>query len=123
VPHNARMRMMPINIDWLGDGWTYYPDDERKRMDSNAPKRRKWTPADITSVLLPATKIERLKLASAAAGSLGLMVLPTAVGRKILDSIAEGGVPKHLWEEMQRFVEAAEEQEDLNDAMNSRDMN
>jgi len=34
VPHNARMRTMSINVDWLGDGWTYYTNEERQAMEA-----------------------------------------------------------------------------------------
>jgi|LakMenEpi03Aug12_release.lakeMendotaPanAssembly.Ray.scaffolds.fasta_scaffold25991_6 hypothetical protein len=120
---------MPINIDWLGDGWTYYPDDERKHMDSKKPKAPKtkpgWYPqiTDIGVVDLPVDKRERMMLMAAAAGSLRMMILPALMGRMLIDAIRSGGVPKPLFDDLVSLVEGAEDTLTLNEAMRRRDLN
>jgi len=66
---------MPINVDWLGEGWTYYTNEERAIMEG-----KKAAPmGDITgwrTMPLPASREERMMLALAACGSLRCAVVP-----------------------------------------------
>ena len=93
---------MPINVDWLGDGWTYYTNEERKQMD------RKQDAFGNNYFAMPADEEERIAIAAAAAASIECMVMPAGFGKALAEFIRAGHIPVWAVECLEKLVDNAE---------------
>jgi hypothetical protein len=93
---------MPINVDWLGDGWTYYTNEEREQMN------RKQDAAGNHYVAMPANEEDRIAIASAAAASIECMVMPVVFGKALADFIRAGAIPAWAVESLEKLVDSAD---------------
>lgn len=99
---------MPINVDWLGDGWIYFTEEERKRMTPR--KQGQWfDPTDIKSFTMPADENERLELVMTGAASLDAMVLPLSVVAGLVAHMRKGKVDPSIVDDLERILAKSEQ--------------
>lgn len=84
---------MPINVDWLGDGWTYYTEEERALM------ARKPAAEDITEwrqVPIPATREQQLELGVAICSELRCVMVPITLLDTVIAAVPNAMCGKSL---------------------------
>jgi hypothetical protein len=67
---------MPINVDWLGDGWTYYTNEERKLMEAKNGDGGLHALPGWERIDLPAGVDDRCKIMAAVCMSLDCIPMP-----------------------------------------------